>query len=67
MLEENIYSLVYNMTLAMLVFVMAFKLIEPHNEKYMKGLYVIGLISYEIYFVHGDMPSRTWKREASSN
>lgn len=49
----NAFSLVYYMTLATFFYIILIMVCKPSNEKLLRGFYMIGLISYEIYLVHG--------------
>ena len=49
----NVFSLVYYMTLASFFYIILIMVCKPANEKMLRGFYMIGLISYEIYLVHG--------------
>ena len=49
----NVFSLVYYMTLATFFYIILIMVCKPANEKMLRGFYMIGLISYEVYLVHG--------------
>lgn len=49
----NVFSLVYYMILATFFYIILIMVCKPANEKMLRGFYMIGLISYEVYLVHG--------------
>ena len=49
----NVFSLVYYMTLATFFYIILIMVCKPANEKMLRGFYMIGLISYEVYLIHG--------------
>lgn len=49
----SVFSLVYYMTFSTFFYMLLMMVVKPKYERYLRGLYSIGLISFEIYLVHG--------------
>lgn len=49
----NAFSLVYYMILVTFFYIVLIMVCKPANEKILRGFNMIGLVSYEVYLVHG--------------
>lgn len=49
----SLFSLVYYMTLSAFFFILLMMVCQPKYERWMRGMSLIGLVSYEVYLVHG--------------
>lgn len=47
------FSLVYYLTLSTFFYIILMMVCQQKGEKYLRGFYAIGLVSFELYLVHG--------------